>query len=160
MVRVGLLSDSHGDEFALDQLLERMGYLDAICFMGDIARDAMHLQMRADAMPNRPPLYAVRGNNDLSSILPDSRIAEFGGKRAYITHGHMCVSPLSLAYRALQNECDIALFGHTHQVFYENVQGVLLINPGSAGNYVRGGRARGCVLEITGERMRVLDVSL
>ena len=32
MTRVGVFSDSHGDHEAIDELLEKMGYLDAVCF--------------------------------------------------------------------------------------------------------------------------------
>lgn len=158
--RVGVFSDSHGDQKALYDLIEKMGYLDAVCFLGDVSRDAMFLSDLCSAMPQRPVFYGVRGNNDLASMLPDSLIADIGGKRAYLTHGHLMSSPLSLAYRALENECQIALFGHTHIPFYSYEQGVLLLNPGSAGNYCRGGAARASVLEITGDKMRVIDVNL
>ena len=158
--RVGVFSDSHGDEKALYDLMEKMGYLDAVCFLGDVSRDAMFLSDLCSQMPNNPPFYGVKGNNDLASRLPDSMIADLGGKRAYLTHGHLVASPLALAYRALENECSIALFGHTHIPFYSYEQGVLLVNPGSAGNYCRGGRARASVLEITGEKVRVINVGL
>ena len=36
-VRIGVLSDSHGDRESLDGLLAAMGALDALCFLGDIA---------------------------------------------------------------------------------------------------------------------------
>ena len=158
--RVGLFSDSHRDECALTELLERMGYIDAACFMGDVASDAMHLQTLLDARPNHPPLYAVRGNNDYTRTLPDSLVCEVAGKRLYLTHGHMCSGPLSLAYRAKENGAQVALFGHSHQAFCEEVCGVLLVNPGSAGNYCRGGRARASVLVIDGEKMHVEDIQL
>lgn len=156
--RVGVFSDSHGDQKALYDLMEKMGYLDAVCFLGDVSRDAAFLSDLCAGMPNRPPFYGVRGNNDIASMLPDSLIADLGGKRAYLTHGHLVASPLSLAYRALENGCQIAMFGHTHIPFFSYEQGVLLLNPGSAGNYCRGGSARASVLEITGERMNVIDV--
>lgn len=158
--RVGVFSDSHGDEKALCELMEKMGYVDAVCFLGDVSRDAMFLSDLCSAMPHRPAFYGVKGNNDLASMLPDSAVADLGGKRAYMTHGHLMTSPLSLAYRALENGCQIAMFGHTHIPFYSYEQGVLLVNPGSAGNYCRGGSARASVLEITGEKMRVIDVCL
>ncbi|MBP3656256.1 MAG: metallophosphoesterase [Clostridia bacterium] len=160
MTRVALLSDSHGDWQAIDALLEKMGHIDAACFMGDVTRDAMHLGDRLSQMPHRPPLYAVRGNNDYSSLYPDDRIAEIGGRKLYMTHGHLCVSVLSLAYRALERGADVALYGHTHAPFCEMVQGVLVINPGSAGNHCRGGTARASVLMIDGGRMHVADVEL
>ena len=149
-MRVGVFSDSHGDQEALDELLERMGALDAVCFLGDVARDAEHLQERLAGMPNQPPLYAVRGNNDYYSTctLPWDLLIELGGVRIYMTHGHRLVSLMNLAYKAQECGAQVALFGHTHQALCETVQGVLLLNPGSAGNFCRGGRARASVLEI------------
>lgn len=159
-VRVGVFSDSHGDERALYDLLEKMGHIDAACFLGDIASDADYLELLLAARPNHPPLYAVRGNNDFACLLQDTCIAEIGGKRFYMTHGHRHASLMSLALRAKENEADVALFGHTHQPLCEEAYGVLLLNPGSAGNYCRGGAARASVLEISGDSMRVTDVKL
>lgn len=159
MTRVGVFSDSHGDHDALDRLLEKMGRVDAACFLGDVARDAAHLRERLARMPGEPVLYAVRGNNDLASLLPDELLVELGGVRVYMEHGHLCPSLLTLAYRAKDRGASIALFGHTHEPLCEYEQGVLLLNPGSAGNRCRGGRARANVLEI-GERVRVVDVRL
>ena len=149
-MRVGVFSDSHGDHEALDELLERMGALDAVCFLGDVARDAEHLRERLAAMPNQPVLYAVRGNNDYYSTctLPWDLLIELGGVRIYMTHGHRLVSLMNLAYKAQECGAQVALFGHTHQALCETVQGVLLLNPGSEGNFCRGGRARASVLEI------------
>ena len=149
-MRVGVFSDSHGDHEALDELLERMGPLDAVCFLGDVARDAEHLRERLAAMPNQPVLYAVRGNNDYYSTctLPWDLLIELGGVRIYMTHGHRLVSLMNLAYKAQECGAQVALFGHTHQALCETVQGVLLLNPGSAGNFCRGGGARASVLEI------------
>ena len=160
MTRIGVFSDSHGDERSLERLLEQMGRLDAACFLGDIASDAAYLEARLAAMPHHPVFYAVRGNNDFASMLPDSRMAEIGGKRLYLTHGHLHVNLMSLALRAKENEADVALFGHTHQPLCEYAYGVLLLNPGSAGSYCRGGRPRASVLEIEGDRLRVKDVVL
>ncbi|MBR2942741.1 MAG: metallophosphoesterase [Clostridia bacterium] len=158
--RIGLFSDSHRDERALSELLDRMGYIDAACFMGDVASDAQYLSDLLGARPNCPPLYAVRGNNDYRTTLPDDLLVEIGGKRLYLTHGHMCASLMSLAYRAREREADAALFGHTHVPHCEEAYGVWLINPGSAGNYCRGGRARASVMEIERGQICVLDVTL
>ena len=158
MTRVGIFSDSHGDREALDSLLEKMGHIDAACFLGDVASDAMYLRDRLSKLPHQPVLYAVRGNNDLASMLPDDLLVEIGGKRIYMEHGHMCSNLMTLAYRAKNRGAEIALFGHTHEPLCEQEYGVLLLNPGSAGNRCRGGRARANVLEI--ESLRVTDVCL
>ena len=158
-MRVGIFSDSHGERDALDALLEKMGHIDAACFLGDVASDAMHLRDRLGKMPHEPVLYAVRGNNDLASMLPDNLLIELGGHRIHMEHGHRCSSLMTLAYRAKDRGADVALFGHTHEPLCEYAYGVLLLNPGSAGNRCRGGRARASVLEI-GEGLRVTDVCM
>jgi len=161
-MRVGVFSDSHGDSNALDELLEKMGHVDAVCFLGDVARDADHLRDRCAAMANQPPLYAVRGNNDYYSTcqLPWELLIELDGVRIYMTHGHRMVSYMSLVYKAQELEARVAMFGHTHAAFCEVQQGVMLLNPGSAGNYCRGGRARASILEIKNGQCRVTNVSL
>lgn len=159
MIRVGVLSDSHGDHDALDKLIGKMGRMDAVCFLGDIASDVVYLRGRLACMPRKTMLYAVRGNNDWASSLPDELLCEIGAKHIYMEHGHRCPSLMTLAHRAKDRNADIALFGHTHAPYCEYVHGILLLNPGSAGNYCRGGRARANVLEI-GERLRVIDVTL
>ncbi|MGN0995903.1 MAG: metallophosphoesterase family protein [Candidatus Ventricola sp.] len=160
MTRVGIFSDSHGDCRALDELLLQMGHIDAACFLGDIARDAAHLEERLSQLPHQPPLYAVRGNNDFACALPDERLAELGGVRIYMTHGHLITSPMALACRAKECGAMVALFGHTHAPLCDYALGVLLLNPGSAGNACRGGRARASVLEIDGGTFRVRDVRM
>lgn len=157
MTRVGVFSDSHRDQFSLGRLLDQMGRIDAACFLGDVASDAAYLRLRLAAMENKPPLYAVRGNNDIASALPDELLCEIGGKKLYLTHGHLCGSLMSLALRAKERGADAALFGHTHEAMNETAYGVLLLNPGSAGDRLhgRGGAARASLLIIDGENMIV-----
>lgn len=158
MTRIGIFSDSHGDCAALENLFGKMGHIDAACFLGDVASDADYLRRLLGAMPHEPVLYAVRGNNDFASRLPDHLLIEIAQKRIWMEHGHLCRGALGLALRAKEQRADIALFGHTHMPLCEYAYGVLLLNPGSAGNYCRGGRARASVLEIEGERICAKDV--
>ena len=161
-MRIGVFSDSHGDHDALDALLEQMGYLDAACFLGDVARDAEHLGDRLLEMPHHPTLYAVRGNNDYYSFctLPWERLIELDGVKIHMEHGHRCQSLDVLSYKAEACGAKVALFGHTHRMFCEEVGGVFLLNPGSAGNHCRGGRARASVLEIRHGQCGVVHYTL
>ena len=162
MTRVGVFSDSHHDTFSLGRLLDLMGPIDAACFLGDVASDAQYLRLRLAEMEGKPPLYAVRGNNDIASALPDDLICSIGGKRLYLTHGHLCASLMSLALRAKERGADAALFGHTHEAMNEYAYGVLLINPGAAGDRMhgRGGAARASRLDIDGAGMVVRNFVL
>ena len=94
MTRIGVFSDSHGDRDALERLLEEMGHVDAACFLGDISSDAMFLREKLEEMPHQPVLYAVRGNNDLASMLPDQLLIELGGLHQLpVPPGHFGCKP-------------------------------------------------------------------
>ena len=162
MTRVGIFSDSHRDCRSLGLLLDRMGYIDAACFLGDVASDAAYLREVLAAMPHEPPLYAVRGNNDIASALPDELLCEIGGKRLYLTHGHLYASLYSLVMKAKERGADAALFGHTHEAINEYADGVMLLNPGAAGDRMhgRGGAARASLLVIDGDSMIVRNFVL
>ena len=162
MTRVAVFSDSHRDQFSLGRLLDAMGEIDAACFLGDVASDAAYLRLRLAAMAGKPPLYAVRGNNDYASALPDELVCDISGKRLYLTHGHLCASLLSLSLRAKERGADAALFGHTHEAMNEYADGVLLLNPGAAGDRMhgRGGAARASLLLIDGDNLIVRNFVL
>lgn len=153
MTRIAVFSDSHGDTSALDRLLSQMGRIDAAFFLGDISSDAEYLRKRLEKYPGEPVLYAIRGNNDLATSLPDELVVEMGGRRMYLSHGHrfgdLHPSHFRMALRAQELGCDVALYGHTHSADLDTDHGVVIVNPGSAGNYCRGGTARACVLEIS-----------
>ena len=161
MTRIGILSDSHGDWRNMERLLTQMGQIDAICFLGDVDRDADRLQKLTEEMPVPPALYAVCGNNDLASLRPCDLLAELGGKRIFLTHGHryhVRRGTDELVRKAKALDASIALYGHTHDPYCSYDGGVLVINPGAAGNPWGGRAARGALLSIDGERMQVEDV--
>ena len=99
-------------------------------------------------------------NLTFAGALPLDMLIEIGGVKMYLTHGHMMASFLSLAYRAKEKGAKVALFGHTHEAMCEMMDGVMLLNPGSAGNYCRGGSARASVLEIDRGGLRVINICL
>jgi len=54
----------------------------------------------------------------------------------FITHGHMynVRDELdTLVYKAKKENCQIALYGHTHIPYYRVIDGVAVVNPGTAG---------------------------
>ena len=135
-MRIGIMSDSHGDRASLEDLLGRMGKLDALCFLGDMAADGAYLQGLLEARGAQTAFYEVRGNNDISSPLPDERMLNLGGQRIWMVHGHMQrvkSGLLNLTYAAKERQADIVLFGHTHMRCLQYELGVLLVNPGAAG---------------------------
>ena len=162
MIRIGILSDSHGDWRSLDQLISRMGRTDAVCFLGDVDRDADYLEERLSGQARPPEFFAVRGNNDLSCGRPSDLLTELGGKRIFLTHGHLYhvrQGTRELVRRARALGAEIALYGHTHEPYCSFDGGILVINPGAAGNPWGGRVARGALLTIDGDKTRVEDVA-
>ena len=64
-------------------------------------------------------------------------LVQLGPVKAFLTHGHLYgVSRAQadwLVYAAQEQEAQLALFGHTHRAVYDQLGGVTLINPGTAG---------------------------
>jgi len=135
--RVGVLSDTHRDETAIRLAMERLqaeGPLEALCFLGDCAADLDAI--RACLPPaQKTAVYAVRGNNDVFSDLPDELTVSVGGKRLLLVHGHrqrVKTHRMILLLHAEQQGAEIALFGHTHRPECGYMRGILLLNPGAA----------------------------
>ena len=71
----------------------------------------------------------VRGNSDY--FVKDEVfdiILDLDGYRTLITHGHKYYDLLSTAK---SRECKVVLSGHTHERFYEYIDGIYMFNPGS-----------------------------
>lgn len=82
------------------------------------------------------PVKAVVGNMDpyeLREELPVKRIVKAGGVNIGLIHGWG--DPKGLPQRVLEafsgENVQCIVFGHSHQPFNEEVQGILLFNPGS-----------------------------
>lgn len=134
------LSDSHGSTYSIDAALEQENKIDALVFCGDVASDADYIRTQHPHIP----LYAVRGNNDFFCDDPFCMLPVIGGIRLYITHGHkerVKFGCYELLMAAKAKDAKLVLFGHTHAVFNEEIDGVRLINPGSIhssrGSYAR-----------------------
>lgn len=131
-MKILLISDSHGRNHVLDQILEKHSDCDLYLHCGDIeAPEFLY-----------PQLKVVAGNNDLYYDYPDHMILKLGHHKAYMTHSHLCgyfnrMNKLSDLARS--NGCDLAFYGHTHVASDQIINGVRCINPGSL-RYARDGR--------------------
>ena len=57
---------------------------------------------------------------------------EIYDRRILLIHGDGYTYAVSgLANKAIQENCDVIMFGHTHEFFDEEYKGIRLINPGS-----------------------------
>lgn len=133
-MRILVVSDSHGDEWALGKAMEEQPTASVVLHLGDGVREA---ESAAARFPERT-VYAVRGNCDFGAadVLP-AREEKLAGKRLFFTHGHL-YDVKSGIYRivcaARERRADILLFGHTHQPLSTYEDGLYIVNPGSLGH--------------------------
>lgn len=133
MLRILIMSDSHGRnenvELAIAQVREEIGEFQMLIHLGDVG-DARELESLAGV-----PCYIVRGNTDYDAKLLNANVIEAGGHRIFATHGHLYQVDMRLdllRFAALENDCDIAMYGHTHVPYLEeDPDDVTILNPGS-----------------------------
>lgn len=121
---IGLISDTHG--LLRPQALAALGGSDLIVHAGDVGKPEVLAGLRKLA-----PVVAVRGNVDTSpwaDALPQTAVAEAGAVQLYVLHD---VQALDLDPAAAGFQ--VVVSGHSHQPGEFERDGVLYINPGSAG---------------------------
>jgi hypothetical protein len=122
--KIGLISDTHG--LLRREALQALRGSDLIIHGGDVG-DPSILQALADIAP----VVAVRGNvdtTDWAKSLPETAVAEAGSVNIYALHD---LKTLDLDPKA--SEFHVVVSGHSHKPSRSERNGVLYINPGSAG---------------------------
>ena len=131
-MKIAVFSDTHGVTRPMADAVARCRP-DAVFHLGDHDRDTAVLLRDFPEIP----LYGVAGNCDFAALAPNVLTVSLGPVRAFLTHGHLYHVDYgrvdSLVYAAQEQGCQLALFGHTHTPFHEDVGGVKVVNPGTAG---------------------------
>jgi putative phosphoesterase len=123
-ISVGVISDTHG--LLRPQAVEALRGSDLIVHSGDVG-DARVLEQ----LSGMAPTFAVRGNVDTSAwarSLPMMDVVEAGELQLYVLHdlASLDLDPVAAGFAAV-------IFGHTHRPGADLRDGVLFLNPGSAG---------------------------
>ena len=84
-MRILVLSDTHGDFNSMLRAVDAQKNAEVIIHCGDGSDQYQYIK---DVYLQKQ-VIGVRGNCDWSSTLPATEVAEVGGKRIFITHGHM-----------------------------------------------------------------------
>ncbi len=121
---VGVLSDTHG--LIRSEVLSALSGSDLIIHAGDIGKADVLEKLRAVA-----PVFAVRGNVDTgfwADELPHTQIVPVAAHRFFVLHdiSQLATDPAEAGMAAV-------VFGHSHKPSIETRNGVLYLNPGSAG---------------------------
>jgi len=121
---VGVISDTHG--LMRPEALDALRGSDLIIHAGDIGSPAV-----LEALQRLARTCAVRGNNDRDAwglTLPLTEVVSTGGQDLYLLHdiADLDVDPAAAGFAAV-------ICGHSHKPLIEWREGVLFLNPGSAG---------------------------
>ena len=154
-MRVGIISDVHGDYGALERTLKKMKkehHVSRILCAGDLVGRGPD-QNKVVACIRRNNIATVRGNHDewFAGITSENRSylknlpldwkGRVGNRRFYMCHGkpgnnmwgmyrdHLSDTYLNMVLKSLRT--DVLITGHTHMPLYMQVEGGLLVNPGS-----------------------------
>ncbi len=121
---VGVLSDTHG--LLRPEALAALRGVDHLIHAGDVGNPLILSELRRLA-----PLTAIRGNIDRSppcADLPATEAVELAGHLLYIVHARA-----DLDLNPIAAGVSVVIFGHSHKPLTEWQDGVLYLNPGSAG---------------------------
>lgn len=124
MTEIIIVSDNHGNADILQQILAHYPNADAYIHCGDSELPPSMTQ----------PFRVVTGNTDTHLGYPEMSVIDVKGIRCLITHSHTLPfgkTHETLVYQALEKGCTVACYGHTHRPFFQEINGVLVINPGS-----------------------------
>ena len=121
---MGVISDTHG--LLRPEAIEALQGAEAIVHAGDVG-DPLIL----DELTKIAPVHAVRGNVDMgpwATHLPETQVVQIGDVNLYVLHDRdaLNLNPETAGFRAV-------IFGHSHRPMIEEQNGVLFLNPGSAG---------------------------
>jgi len=124
MLRIGLISDTHG--LLRPEVKHTLGGVSHIVHAGDVGTPAVLAQLAELA-----PVHAVRGNNDRGAWarrLPLTTSLELEGVGIFVLHdlNELDLDPVATGLAVI-------VTGHSHRPRIERRDGVLYVNPGSAG---------------------------
>jgi putative phosphoesterase len=121
MYRIGLVSDTHN--LLRPEVAAFLQGSDHIVHAGDICGPQV-----LEALARLAPLTVVRGNNDRgpwAEELPEAVTVQLAGVTLHVVH--------DLAELVLPADASVVVTGHSHKPRVGERDGVLYVNPGSAG---------------------------
>jgi putative phosphoesterase len=122
--RIGVISDTHG--LLRAEAVSFLAGCNHIIHAGDVGSHSI-----LETLSKMAPLVAVRGNNDTESWasgLHETEVLNVAGHRIFVLHD---VSTLDVEPR--QAGIHVVISGHSHKPSMAERNGVLYLNPGSAG---------------------------
>jgi len=121
---VGIISDTHG--LLRPEAVDALSHAAMIIHAGDVGEPAV-----LDRLRELAPVVAVRGNIDRGSWaarLPETAVVAAAEHNIYVLHD---LSRLAVDPR--KADLAVVVYGHSHKPAIETRDGIIYLNPGSAG---------------------------
>ena len=128
-MKVLIVSDTHGRDTKLGEAVLKESPFDYLIHCGDVEGREIFIEALAEC-----PCIIVAGNNDFFTDLSHEEEITLEGHKMLVTHGHYYFVSRNhdrLVEKAREDNCQIAMYGHTHTPVIEEEDGILVINPGS-----------------------------
>ena len=124
MTKVGIISDTHG--LLRPEAAEALQGSEFIIHAGDIGKGEI-----IESLSEVAPVTAVYGNIDKGetrSLYPHDAVLQVRGCYIYVLHiiDELNIDPDAAGFQ-------VVVYGHSHKPAIERKNGVLYVNPGSAG---------------------------
>lgn len=119
-----VVSDSHTKTEELLKIRQKHPYASAYLHCGD--SEVFEQQLAG--------FVTVAGNNDYFQGYPNYRCIHVGELKILLIHGHkypVATRLQQLKDAAKANDCNVVCYGHSHVYAVDEMDGVLLVNPGS-----------------------------
>jgi putative phosphoesterase len=123
-VIIGLISDTHG--LLRPEAIAALEASDHLIHAGDVGNAEV-----LEALARIAPLTAIRGNNDTQPWargLSETETIDLAGVCIHVIHDLAALPP-----RPGERDIRVVISGHSHVPRIEEREGVLYVNPGSAG---------------------------
>lgn len=145
-MRIGLLSDTHGDLKAFERALEVMGDCDYYLHTGDVLYHGPRNRLPegygpaqlAERLREMENIYFVHGNCDADvdqtvtghDLSYAHRVVELDGIKFFMIHGYL-ESVESRIRKAAESGAHVLIYGHTHVKELYRAEDMVCLNPGS-----------------------------
>lgn len=173
-MKIGIISDTHGRVDAWRKAEAVFAGVNLIVHAGDVlyhpprlgCSDGYDVPAMAEALNSSTiPIVIAQGNCDAQvyeelldmPVQSPYALVEFEGLRIVVTHGHLHTRE-QMIVTGKKYGADVFVSGHTHIPVLERVEGLVLMNPGSAAipKYERNGEPIPSVGLITDQDMRIV----
>lgn len=126
-MKIGVISDTHN--FLDPRIPELFAGVEHILHGGDIGQPWVIHELESIA-----PVTAVLGNNDAGLPYRETEVLTLAGIKILVHHIVDVRRPHQvIRERITRLQPGLVVFGHTHQVFHDTIDGSFFLNPGYSG---------------------------